>query len=123
MDYDTFLQRVQQVAGLATREEAERITRVAFGTLSERLNRTERGDLASQLPGELRSVMEAHTGTDRYDLQEFYRRVALRADASLADGEAYARAVTAVLREAVTPGQIEEVLATLPEDYVELFGP
>ncbi len=65
--------------------------------------------------------MEAHTDTDRYDLQEFYRRVALRADVSLADGEAYALAAGAVLREAVTPGQIEEVLGALPEDYVALF--
>jgi len=121
MDYDTFLQRVQEVAGLAARDDAERIARVVLGTLSERLYRTERGDLASQLPGELRSLMEAHTDTDRYDLQEFYRRVALRADVSLADGEAYARAVGAVLREAVTPGQIEKVLGTLPEDYVALF--
>ncbi len=33
MDYDTFLQRVQEVAGLAARDDAERIARVVLGTL------------------------------------------------------------------------------------------
>lgn len=121
MDYETFLRRVQEVAAIEDRDEAERITRVVLHTLSERLSRADRKDLASQLAGPLRSMMETHTEADRYDLPEFYRRVALRADLSLADGEAYARAVMAVLREAVTAGQIAEVLSTLPEDYVELF--
>lgn len=122
MDYEVFLRRVQETADLPTREEAERIARVVLGTLRERLDRTQRGDLASQLPGELRSFLEAHTGTDRYSLQEFYRRVALRADVSLADGETYARGVVGVLREAVTPGQIADVVDTLPEEYGELFS-
>jgi uncharacterized protein (DUF2267 family) len=122
MDYDTFLRRVQEVAELPTRDDAERITRVVLNTLSERLHHTDRSALASQLPSALRALMEEHTDTDRYDLPEFYRRVALRADTSLADGEACARAVGSVLREAVTAGQIEEMLATLPEDYATLFG-
>ena len=86
MDYDTFLRRVQEVAELPTRDDAERITRVVLNTLSERLHHTDRSALASQLPSALRALMEEHTDTDRYDLPEFYRRVALRADTSLADG-------------------------------------
>lgn len=58
---------------------------------------------------------------DIFDLDEFYRRVAGRQD-SVSEGEAqqHVGAVMSVVREAVSEGQVNDVLEQLPADYAEL---
>jgi uncharacterized protein (DUF2267 family) len=47
MQYEEFIQRVQERADLGSREEAVRATEAVLGTLGERLYRTERDDVAA----------------------------------------------------------------------------
>ena len=57
----------------------------------------------------------------REALDEFLRRVAAREDTDLPDATYHARVVMEVLQEAVAPGEIDDILAQLPDEYSPLF--
>lgn len=129
MQYDEFMERVQEQANLDSQEDAGRITEVVFATLGERLYRTEAAGLEAQLPKELKGLFFARQppestrqDTDRFQLEEFYNRISARADVNYSQAKKLAKAVVAVLREAVSPGEWRDALATLPAEYGELFG-
>jgi hypothetical protein len=82
----------------------------------------EASDLAAQLPPELAEELLASEGPQRFDSQEFYRRVAAEEGSGCTEQEArqHARAVTAALREAVGAEYLH-LLDQLPEDYSDLM--
>ena len=123
MKYDEFISQVQRRADLASREEAERATRATMETLGERLAGGEAKDLAAQLPPEIAQYLEqAYTGIrEKFSLDEFFWRVSQREGVDLTDSTYHARVVVALLSEAVTMGEIEDVRAQLPEDFARLF--
>jgi uncharacterized protein (DUF2267 family) len=129
MEYQTFIQKVQDQAGLDTFEAARRTAQVILGTLGERLYRTERGHLAAQLPdalaADLNQYVEPRTTrqqVDQFSLEEFYNRVSARLD-ELAYVETVERsqAVLAVLRQAVTAGEWSHIASELPLEYKPLI--
>ncbi len=122
MRYEEFIDRVAGHVVVGSREEAERVTRATLETLGERLGREERDDLASQLPHELKEYLLARPHSDRFLLDEFYNRVSARADIRHVHGVREAQAVMAVLREAISPGEWEDLLSKLPDDYREAFS-
>jgi len=122
MKTEKFLEQVNQRAGLASPEEARRVVEGALETLGERLEKTEREKLAAQLPEPLRKLLLKRHVTERYSLEEFYNRISARADVGYPEAVAGTRAVMAVLKEAVSRGEIDHILAQLPDDYEELFG-
>jgi uncharacterized protein (DUF2267 family) len=124
MRYDEFIGQVRQRARLASREEAERATRATLETLAYRLQGNEVKQLAAQLPGELELYMQPAFGGagDTYDVDEFFRRVAMREGVNVADASFHARVVTGLLSEIVTMGEIEDVRAQLPPDFAKLFA-
>ena len=123
MQIDEFITRVQEQAGLDTREEAEGITRAVLETLGERLDRKVRNGLEAQLPNELKDFLLARAEhTDRYELSEFYNRVGARADLKYQDAAERTKQVFSVLRQAIPGGEIEDILEDLPGPYRELFG-
>ena len=121
MEYDDFITRVLERSGMDSRERAIDITQAALETLGERLERTVRRGVASQLPAELREMMLSRADGDQYQLQEFYQRVGARADTKYYDAAERATAVLGVLREAVSEGQMQEMLESLPSEYGRLF--
>jgi uncharacterized protein (DUF2267 family) len=82
----------------------------------------EASDLAAQLPQELAAELLAGEGPQRFDRQEFYRRVAAEEGRGCSEQEArqHARAVTAALREAVGAEYLH-VLDQLPDEYADLM--
>ena len=60
---------------------------------------------------------------ERFDLQEFYRRVADREGSGCTERDArrHARATMAAIKAAITPGEFEHLVAQLPDDYAELL--
>lgn len=80
MQYDEFIDRVLEKSRLESRERAIEITQAILETLGERLDRTVRRGVASQLPGELKEMLLSRPNTGLYELQEFYRRVGARAE-------------------------------------------
>jgi uncharacterized protein (DUF2267 family) len=120
--HDEFIGQVQQRA-LSSRGDAERATRVVPETLAERLAGGEPKDLASQLPPELgRHLLHVGAGTgEPFSPDDFFALVSVREGVDLPAAVQLARAVTAVLQEAVSPGEIEDVRSQLPRDFDRLF--
>ena len=124
MDYDKFVGMVQNRARLATSGEAIRAIHATFQTLSERLQGGEPGDLAAQLPKEIGDYLLQGGGTgERFSIDEFYQRVTMREGADLPRAVFHARAVMSVVMEAVSPGEIADIRAQLPDEYNQLFQP
>jgi RND superfamily putative drug exporter len=116
-----FLAIVGGRAGL-TRTEAQRATDAALATLSERISPRETQVLATGLPRDLRSSVSGQgRGTERFDADEFVRRVSEREGVSDGEAAVHAQAVLATLAESV-PGDLDYVRAQLSPDYAPLFG-
>ena len=75
MQYDDFIDRVQQRAGLNSQEGAVRAIRATLETLGERLSRAETRQLAAQLPKELRAYFHPRQESQIFPLEEFFNRV------------------------------------------------
>lgn len=129
MQYDEFLRRVRELAGLDA-EASERVMRATLSTLGEGLYQTEQEMLESELPKDLRTLLsereqpEANRQrTDRVRLETFYNRVSARADLGYQPAVRQARAVMAVLRAAVSDGTWQKIRAQFPPEYDDLFAP
>jgi len=57
-----------------------------------------------------------------FDLVEFKRRVAKHAGISEDEADRVIRAVFATLAEAVTGGELDDVLVHLPDEYLQVIG-
>jgi uncharacterized protein (DUF2267 family) len=123
MDYETFTRTTAERAGLPE-ETAERIEHATLQTLADRISGGEAEDLAAQLPGPLKDDLQpAREDAEAFDVDEFVRRVAERGDVGQEEARTGAVAVLITVREAVTPGEFDDVLSQLPQEYRELVGP
>ena len=123
MKYDEFIAQVRHRARLSSHAEAERATRATLETLAERLAGGEAHDLASQLPRELANALQlpdAGIGA-KLTLDEFFELVSEREGVDLPDAAFHARVVIGVLTEAVSQGEIKDVLVQLPAAFAQLF--
>ena len=122
MQYDEFIESVARGAGIS-REEAERITAATLRTLAERITGGEAEDLAAQLPRELKPYLtRPGEEAERFGVDVFIARVAERAGTDPDQALAHVGAVFATLREAVTPGELDDVAAQLPDGLRDLLG-
>jgi uncharacterized protein (DUF2267 family) len=121
MQHDEFIGEVQARARLPSRGDAERATRAVLETLGERLAGGQPENLAAQLPEEIGRHLEGRQGVDKLSLDEFFEKVSERTGADLPDAIHQARAVIAVVGEAVSQGEIDKVRQQLPEEYGPLF--
>jgi uncharacterized protein (DUF2267 family) len=122
VDYDTFIYEVIRRTGVERKSQAQRLVHAVLTTLGERLISRERDRLAAQLPAELKAELERQPPGMDYPLPKFYSLVAQRADMEERSIAEPVRGVMAVLREGVSRGEIQDVLAALPAEYAELFG-
>jgi uncharacterized protein (DUF2267 family) len=125
MKHDEFIGQVQHHARLASRGDAEVATRATLETLAERLAGGEANDLASQLPRGIAEYLRTGFAGEgmRFPVAEFFRRVGEREGVDLPKAMYHARAVIAVLYEAVSPGEMADIRAQLPAEYARLFEP
>jgi uncharacterized protein (DUF2267 family) len=121
MNYEKFLGAVQSRARLPSNAEAVSAVRATLETLASRLTEDERKDLASQLPREIGAFLLREIPFVRLSLQEFFQRVSELEGIELPTAVYHARVVMEVLGEAVSPGEMEDVRAQLPEEFVPLF--
>lgn len=120
MKYDEFIARVAESAGVS-KEQAERLTRATLATLAERITGGEARDLASQLPLPLQNpLLGAREEAEPFSFEEFVRRTAQRAETDPGVAELAVEAVMLTLRDAVTPGEFDDVVSQLPQDFKHL---
>jgi len=121
MQYHDFIGKVQNQARLGTTGEAVRATRATLEVLGKRMHETEAKHLAAQLPAEVGNFLIDGQENQTFGLDEFFERVSKSANVDLPDAAHHARAVIAVVREAVSMGQMEDVRAQLPDEFDPLF--
>ena len=121
MQYDQFVGEVQNRARLPSRGDTVRAIQATLETLAERIAQGEAEDLAAQLPPELGTFLRDVDGSQRFAVDEFFERVAKKENADLPDAVHHARAVIAVLQDAVTAGELDDIRGQLPDDYTPLF--
>lgn len=123
MDYKTFIDTEAQRAGLP-KDQAETVAHATLKTLADRITGGEAGDLAAQLPNPLKGdLQKEQENAEAFDVDEFVRRVSERAHVDQATARNGAMATLITVREAVTPGEFDDITSQLPQDYRELVGP
>lgn len=130
MQYQEFINRVNERIQTEETGEAERVVQSTLATLGERLSGKEAENLASQLPAELSTQLESgnyaqepeHFSLEEFSLEEFYRRIAER-DGELEPEQSKerARAVMEVLTRAASGGELRDIQRQLPEEFEPLF--
>jgi uncharacterized protein (DUF2267 family) len=121
MQYKEFLGKVQHRIRVGEQSEAVGAVRATLQTLGERIASGEADDLAAQLPRELAYYLRQADRDESFELGQFYKRVARRAEVDYPDAVYRAQAVVSVLEEAVTPGEMADMRAQLPDEYEDLF--
>lgn len=122
MHYQEFIDRVERHAGLSDRQQAVRAIAATLETLGERLSPSEREDLAAQLPQELKAQLDTRPSAAPFSLEEFYNRVRARAAVGYPEAVHLTQTVMAVLQEAVSRGEMADMMSQLRGRYGELFG-
>jgi uncharacterized protein (DUF2267 family) len=123
VNYGEFMKDVRERAGL-DKEQAERAVRATLNTLAQRLAGGEPKDLASQLPEELKETVTFTTGAGAgidWKADEFVEKVADREGASPEEAREHVRAIFAALRDALTPGEFDDIVAQLDKSYRALL--
>src|SRR4051812_38679800 len=100
MDHDQFLSMVASAAR-ADRQTAERAAQATLQTLAERIPDGQARQLADELPPEIAPLLWRSPGAaQRFDLDEFVRRVAEREGVDPPTAERHAAAVFTALSHA-----------------------
>jgi uncharacterized protein (DUF2267 family) len=126
--FPRFVEAVSRRSELPT-EQAATISRAVLQTLAEQVTGGEADDLAAQLPDELAGYLSAPAGdapaggSPTGGSVEFLFRVAHRAGVDPAVAEVGVRAVLSTLREAVTVGEFQDMVAQLPRGFDAMVDP
>jgi uncharacterized protein (DUF2267 family) len=120
MKFEEFVDEVADQTGMS-RDDAESLVRATLRTLAERLSGGEAEDLRAQLPKQLQAeLIPPQEEAQGFDVEEFAQRVAARSGTDEAVAGAGVVAVLSVIRDAVSPGEFDDVLSQLGRDFAEL---
>ena len=127
MSTDTFYGTVMRTAHDMSRTAAKRATAAVFHALRDRLTPDEAEQVAAQLPAELKAVWHDGEAPERrplkMDKREFYARVESETGLTTTPQAHWTTlAVFAALKEQLSPGEAEDVLAQLPKDLKEIWA-
>jgi uncharacterized protein (DUF2267 family) len=122
--YDEFLAKVRDQGEYASNDEADHVTRTILARLGERLATGEAKNLAAQLPAELQPPLleAAATPATSSGIHDFLRRLATDLNATEETARWDASAVLTTLAEAISGGQLNQILTQLPTQFAVLFG-
>jgi uncharacterized protein (DUF2267 family) len=121
VDSQTFVRRIRELTGL-DEEHAERTVRATLVTLGTRIDPGEADDLAAQLPGSFAYCLRHEGRAERFPPSEFVRRIACVVPLSNEQTKKTTRAFFEVLGEAISEGELEDVLRQLGGDYTSFVG-
>lgn len=121
MDAGQFLKRLGTLTGF-DRDRAGLLARATLVTLSSRISAGEADDLAAQLPDPLAACLPHESEPCRFRPEEFKRRVARIVPLANDQADSAIRSVFTVLAEAVTEGELRQVLGQLGTEYERLVG-
>lgn len=119
MQTTKIVEQVQQRAELDSFDDANATVIALLETLSLRDLKDERKDFAAQLPKAYGQVLTADAPEvkERFDASEMVRRVAKKLGITLEESRTRTHAAFSTLMEAVSDGQVTNLLNALPDDY------
>jgi uncharacterized protein (DUF2267 family) len=117
--YEEFRQRVEhRLGGNRSGGEADKAITATLQTLSERITGGEARDLAEQLPGALQApLQQADELAEDFSIEEFFWRVAEREGVDVDKARNDVPEVMAVLAQALTQGELNDVMTQLPPEF------
>ncbi|WP_261624528.1 DUF2267 domain-containing protein [Nesterenkonia marinintestina] len=125
MRTDEFIASVSELGGPTDRQEAEKVTHVVLEDLGKRLKGGEPGDLAAQLPEELKATLTAHDGKQPVDddVDTFLRRVADHSGQDVDPDQARrnVQAVLSTIARSISDGEVQALRSQLPAGFGPLF--
>jgi uncharacterized protein (DUF2267 family) len=121
VSYDEFVRSVETKASLE-RSEAERTAVAVLQALCDRLTGDEAWDLLAQLPARLKKAVTITQAPMAMTRDEFVDRIAEELGVPREEARDRIRAVFGTLREAVSWGELEDVILQLEPDYVDLLA-
>lgn len=120
MQYDEMIDAMAHRAPLGAAQAAQ-VFAAVVRALGETAKKHEMADLRSQLPGELKTIEPGDSAPDR-SVDDFCIRVGELAETGDGDrARLVAGTALSVIADAVTPGQLSQLLATLPHGYAQLL--
>jgi uncharacterized protein (DUF2267 family) len=128
MTVQAFYRNVMRTSGEHDHDLIRRVSAAVLHALRDRLTRQEGEQVVAQLPMELKRLWEV--GDEDADgvrpikmhRDEFYERVRLESGlGSVREARWMTLAVFAALKEQLSPGEAEDVLAQLPKDLKEIW--
>lgn len=122
MTMDQLIALVRERGEYGSAAEAELACRTVLDILGTRLPSAEAKDLASQLPGSLGDAVRDSGPAQGFGSGEFLHRVADALGATDDTAQWDASAVLSAVGDAVTGGQLNQLLTVLPAGYAPLFG-
>lgn len=128
MQEDEFLDAVQRLTGLESRDQAYTITSAALGVFGQRITEGEAEDIAAQLPAQINDVLiSENPEAEEFSADEFVSRVGDRvatlSDVTAPTTELYIRGVMTVLGDAVSGSELDDAHNQLPSEFDALFEP
>lgn len=119
MQTTEIVERVQERAELESSQEAHDTVMALLETLRLRDLGDERQGFATQLPKEFGEVLTVDDPEvkERFDASEMVRRVAKHLGTTLEESQSRTHAAFSVLMDAVSDGQVENLLNVLSDDY------
>jgi uncharacterized protein (DUF2267 family) len=120
--FEEFVRTVLKRADVPDRFEAEKTAVVVLQALCDRLTGKEANDLLAQLPGMFKELVIASPSQLPISADEFLARVAAELEISREEARRRIRAVFATLREAVTRGELQDVLEQLDPEYADFLA-
>ncbi len=122
MEYDAFLERVQQQGDFSS-SEAESAVRTIFTTFARQLPPDAVNQLQADLPPELAHYFAENneTSTEAFSLDTFFARLNDESGLDMSTSSQYARAVMSALREELAPDQFQRLRSALPAEFISMF--
>lgn len=121
MNFDAFLEEIQQRTGLTSQDGAVQVMEATMEVLGTLLGENDRRELVAHLPDELAySIQRGMPGQD-FDLDEFYERVGDMEGVSSGFGLEHAQTVCKVLNRHLSADERVFLRKRLPESVATLF--
>jgi uncharacterized protein (DUF2267 family) len=122
MEYERFLEHVEERSGIDDRDEAARTAQVVLQALVDRLTGKEARDMLSQLPYQLKVAVTVTEAPSGWSPDEFAAWVAEKLGVPEEEARKRIRAVFSTLHEALSVGEFRDVLEQLDPAYADLLG-
>ena len=127
MQYPEFIHEAREQLGVSSEQEVLDITRAFLHTLTDHLAGNAADNLGAQLPAPLLDIIreirpEERDQGQRFDLTEFYQRIAKRLGVDDATGERYTNQFAGIFKRMITDGELQKLISTLPANFAPLLG-